>query len=236
MSSYKILAKYYDELIIDPEGVLQWADFTERFLNKEGSVLELASGSGAISEELLKRGYTLTLSDLSEEMLLRAKEKFGNSQKIVVADMRDFSVEEPYDGILCYNDSLNYLTEEDEVRSCFHSVNKALKDDGIFLFDVHTPERLTEFEEEYIEEGEVLDAEYQWSILAEEDYITHHLTFWVNGETFMEEHVQRVYPKELLKQWLKEAGFETEIFTDFTKNEWAKGEKYYFVCRKKAGI
>jgi len=235
MSSYNILAEYYDELIIDPDGVRQWADFTEAHLTKEGRVLELASGSGAISEALMERGYDLTLSDLSEEMLKRAKEKFPDKDDIYVLDMRELNLKDKYDGILCYNDSINYLTEEEEIKACFKGVYEALKQGGTFLFDAHTTERLEEFREEYVEEGEIKDAQYQWSILSEEDYLTHHLTFWIKDETYMEEHVQRIYPLSFLKDCLKEAGFTVCVYTDFIEKETVPGEKWYFVARKQEG-
>ncbi len=147
-------------------------------------------------------------------------------------DMRSFHTEEVYDTVICYNDSLNYLADEKELADTFRCVHEALKPNGVFLFDVHQRSRLKEFEEEFIEEGVIKDAFYQWSIQAENDHLCHHLTFWIEGKEYTEEHIQTVFEKRLLKKLLKQAGFSCQVFSDFVKEENKRGEKWYFIATK----
>ena len=235
MKSYSILSAYYDALFVDEENVEKWADFTERHAEK-GRILELAAGSGAISEALVKRGFALTLSDLSTDMLLEAEKKFGNALEYHVLDMRDFRVSEPYDTVICYNDSLNYLTEDEELTQCFSCVNQALKTGGVFLFDMHSTLRLEEFSEEYIEEGEVADAQYQWTIEAEDDMLCHHITFWKENDVFSEEHIQRIYSLDTITEMLEKSGFSCQIYGDFDQKDLTEAEKWFFVCHKREEI
>lgn len=231
MRSYSILANYYDALFVDEESVNLWADFT-CLHKKKGNMLEIAAGSGAISEELIKRGIDLTISDLSMDMLQIAKEKLGERVPMYTLDMRNFRLEQKFDNVICFNDSLNYLLEEEEILSCFHCVYEALNEGGVFLFDMHQLSRLEEFSEEYVEEGEVKDAEYQWTIVSDDDYLCHHLTFWNAAGEMSEEHIQRVYSSEMIRECLRKSGFTYEVYTDFIKKEEEDGEKWYFVARK----
>ncbi len=230
MKSYQILSDYYDQLIL-PEGSIEpWIEFTLK--HQHGfSLHELACGSGAILSELKKAGFTVSGSDLSEEMLEKAREKLPDVS-FSCQDMRYFTSRETYDTIVCYNDSINYLSEQNDLKEIFASVYSCLEDDGVFLFDVHTRERLKEFEEEFIEEGVMKDVSYQWAIAREDDHICHHLTFWFSDHVETEEHIQTVFYKKDIKKILKECGFVCEVYTDFTKPENSHGEKWYFVAKK----
>lgn len=230
MKSYEALADYYDDLIIDHEEIKKWCVFTEKHSTGK-NLLELACGSGAITELLVNAGFTVTGSDISLPMLEKAREKLPQVE-FLAQDMRSFTFDKEFDTVVCYNDSVNYITETEDLKKCFACVNKVLKKGGVFLFDVHTMERLEQFEEEYLEEGMIQSTPYQWSIESEDERLFHHLAFWTEKGFLEEEHIQRVYPKEELKQLLNEAGFTVQVFTDFVEDENTLGEKWYFIARK----
>ena len=228
---YHSLADFYDALVKDEEATVRWADLTEDCIGKKGaSLLELACGSAEISCELAKRGYSLLATDLSEDMLAKAKEK-NSAEKLRFApvNMIEFDLKETFDAVLCYCDSINYLQDLDEVKSMFHCVKNHLNEKGVFIFDMHTPDRLQEFNEEFIEEGMIDGVPYQWTIMAREDEIHHHFAFWKQNELLQEYHVQHVFDLKEVLDLLHAEGFKTKVLVDFDKDQSQSGEKYFII-------
>ncbi len=109
--------------------------------------------------------------DLSSEMIEMAKKKKD-------AHLVDFSVHdmtEPLDVkadcVLCLCDSMNYLIDEKDFKQVLHNAYMNLNEGGTFIFDVHSLDRLKEFEDEFYEEGMIDGCGYEWSIESHEDCI-----------------------------------------------------------------
>ena len=231
---YHDLADYYDDLVKDEEATMRWADLTESVLGKQRKkILELACGSAEISLELSLRGYSVLATDLSQDMLNKAKAKNkAENLRFEPLNMISFDLNERFDAVLCYCDSINYLSDLSEVKSMFHSVRKHLNEGGIFIFDMHTPDRLQEFNEEFIEEGMIDDVPYQWTIVTQDDQIHHHFAFWKDGKVMQEFHVQHVFDLDEVLKLLHEEGFTTEVIVDFDQDQNAPGEKYFIIGRQ----
>lgn len=227
---YYNLASYYDELVRDYEYSKKWADFTKNNISGN-KILELASGSGEITNILYKYGYDILASDLSLSMLKRLNDKYPYI-KTKQIDMIKFSCENKYDGIICYCDSINYLNSLDECKNMFISVYNALKDGGTFIFDMHTEDRLIEFKDEFIEEGYITDVPYQWTINTIDDEIHHHFAFYTKEKILQEYHVQKVFKLEDIIKILNEVGFNIKVYTDFDYEGIINGEKYFIVGGK----
>ena len=197
--------------------------------------LELACGSGEITEMLAKRGYTMTALDLSEEMVKQAKSKnLEGSIQFLCQDMRNLSNLGSYSGIFCLCDSFNYILEKEEVDAFFHEVCQHLKPNGLFFFDTHSLDRLDEFDSEYNETGAFEDGcQYQWSIMAEDDYVYQDFAFYMKDKVVQEHHIQRVYDPIWLNDTLSKYFDVLKVTTDFDIEGIVPGEKYFYVCRKK---
>lgn len=230
---YQQLAHYYDALVKDEAATDQWVAFIERVM-KHGSIMELACGSGEITIALAQRGYQMSASDLSSDMIQEAQKKPG-SEKIEwhVMDMCAFDDDRMYDGILCLCDSFNYLLDDEQVVTMFQQVYAHLRTGGIFIMDMHSMDRLEEFEEEYNEAGSVNGRQYQWTIYTEEDCIYQNFAFYDDeGQVTLEQHIQRVYDPADIARRLQQVGFQLDIWTDFTHMGIQHGEKQFFICRK----
>ncbi len=229
---YKRLAKYYDALLKDDEAVSWWTDFTNRH-QKGSSILELASGTGEISLKLAEN-YDLYATDLSQEMLeeIKIKDLDNKIKSIEKLDMLELSELNKYDNVICYCDSINYLDSYDKLEKVISNVYKSLKAGGVFLFDMHTPDRLVEFEEAYIEVGTLHGTDYQWTISKEDDFIYHHFVFY-EDEMIQENHIQMVFDYNKVLKILNDTGFSVEVFTDFDTEGISEGEKYFIVANKK---
>ncbi len=229
---YEKLADYYDALVADEEATQAWCDLITQAIPC-GNLLELACGSGEITCELAKRGYQMYASDISESMLLKCQSKHVEGMEYQVIDMRNFQLNRQFDGVLCLCDSFNYILKDEDVINMFQCVYHHLKLNGVFIVDMHTSDRLDEFEEEYNEAGVVLGCEYQWCITSENDRVYQNFAFYdEQGKIVLEQHEQRVYDPIWIQKLLEQLGFEVEIKTDFVIDGIDHGEKWFFIARK----
>jgi SAM-dependent methyltransferase len=234
---YNTLANYYDALVKDEEASRQWVEWIQS-KSEACSCLELACGSGEITEMLANLNYKVTALDLSQEMVKRAKEKnVEQNIEFLCQDMRDLSNLGDFHIILCLCDSFNYLLDKDDVKKFFHEVYLHLNQGGRFFFDTHALDRLEEFSQEYNETGEFEDGcKYQWSIMSEDDYVYQDFAFYTKQGVIQEHHIQRVYDPKWLEKELS-AYFEIEsVCTDFGLERICEGEKYFYICRKKENV
>ena len=99
--------------------------------------------------------------------------------------------------------------------------------------DMHSVDRLREFEEEYNEAGRVGAHEYQWTIESEDDCIYQTFAFYdEEGRPALEQHIQRVYDPTWIMEQLRACGYAVQVCTDFTQKGITEGEKQFYICRK----
>lgn len=146
--SYGAISSVYDNINshIDYHA---WADFFERCFDRylpcrPDLVLDLACGTGSMTLELAKRGYNMIGVDASSDMLGIAYErKFEldtpHDVLFLLQDMKDFELYGTVGAVTCCLDSINYLTEDGDLDTCFACVHNYLDPDGLFLFDMNTP-------------------------------------------------------------------------------------------------
>lgn len=231
MNEYATLAHFYDSLVADKQATLDWVRFIETHA-RFSTIIEYACGSGEITLELAKR-YAIEASDLSSDMIEIAKQK-PNADKVSfsVHDMRVLRLQKA-DLVLCLCDSLNYILSEPECVQVIHNAYMNLNEQGTFIFDVHSIDRLSEFEEEFYEEGIIKGCGYEWSILAQDEYLHQNFVFFdQQAHPTYEQHIQRVYRSDWLIEQCQKIGFEVEVYTDFNQKGISDGEKYFFVCKK----
>lgn len=217
VKEYEYLAKYYDYLLGDEEAFNFWLEYINA--KDYHTVLELASGSGVLAGILKKQGKEVTASDISKEMKDVATNNFDG--EYLILNMIDFDLHKKYDLILCVCDSINYLYEE-ELEQMFKSVYKHLNDGGRFIFDMHNPKRLKEFDEEYIEEGQIDEnVYYQWTINSDtfDRTVNEHFTFYTPEGMIQEQHTQNVFEPSVVKEKLESVGLESEVVMDFIEDE-----------------
>ena len=102
----------------------------------EIKILDLGGGAGAYSIPLAKRGYKVTLADLSEALVTQAKNQKEENQieNLVACDIvnaTDLSCysEESFDVVLLFG-PLYHLTEKEEREICLAEVHRVLKFKG----------------------------------------------------------------------------------------------------------
>lgn len=245
---YEHFAYVYDALMTDAP-YEKWTDFVNEQARKseikERKLLDLACGTGELSIRLAESGWQVTGVDIAEDMLTVAQQKAhasGLPIHFYKQDMTKLEGLEQYDVITIFCDSLNYIRDEDELQNVFSSIFKFLKEDGLFMFDVHTVYKM---EELFIGQTYALNDEelsYIWQCFAGETphTVEHELTFFIKEkhvyERFDEMHIQRTFPEEMYEQWLASAGFTVERkYYDFQAEKHDQNERLFFVAKKSSG-
>ena len=144
MEAYTSFAYVYDTFMDNvPYG--EWARHIREKLCEhgvtDGIVLDLGCGTGTMTERLSGYGYDMIGVDNSEEMLELAMEKkteSGYDILYLLQDMRGFELYGTVRAVVSVCDSVNYITEPDELEEVFRLVNNYLDPKGIFLFDFNT--------------------------------------------------------------------------------------------------
>ena len=145
MSGYSAFARYYDQLTanIDYKGRAEYfGQIIRRFDQTDNNILlDLACGTGSISEEMARQGFDVIGVDLSDEMLgIAIEKKFDSGLNIqyLCQDMREFELYGTVAACISICDSINYITEDDDLLTVFKLVNNYLDPKGILIFDFNT--------------------------------------------------------------------------------------------------
>ena len=247
---YDLLAPFYDSINAEID-YKAWADFIEKIFQKEMKarpelVLDLACGTGKMTLELAARNYDMTGVDLSPEMLDIARglaDEHGHDVLWLCQDMREFELYGTVDAAVCCLDSINHLTEYDDLVECLSLVHNYLIPDGIFVFDINGKFK---FENIYADNTYTMEEDGALCIWENSyDPESHLCDFYItlfnedkNGkyDRFDDVQTERMYTIEEIKSALQETGMEfIGAYSDFEFTSASDdSERIYIVakCRK----
>ena len=247
MEAYGKFAQVYDLFMdnVDYEG---WADCLEKHLKEEGIedglVLELGCGTGTMTGLLARRGYDMIGVDNSEEMLAEAMEKKvedGLDIVYLLQDMQEFELYGTVRAAVSVCDSLNYITEKEELRQVFRLVNNYLDPGGIFLFDMNTVHKYRDI----LGDDTIAENRDEGSFIWENSYDPdtglniYELAVFLPREDGLYEkceelHCQRAYEQAEIEALIREAGMEIvgvyDAYTD--KPASPDSERLLFIARE----
>ena len=231
--AYSNFAAVYDALM-DNIPYDAWADYLHGLLVEydiaSGILAELGCGTGNITERMADFGYDMIGIDNSPAMLDIANEKREqnhSSSLYLCQDMREFELYGTVAAIVSLCDSVNYITEPEELTHVFSLVNNYLDPDGLFIFDFHTEHYYRDVVAEATIAEDRDDISFIWDNYYDEDerINEYELTLFVRDEEqpqlyrkYQEEHFQRAYTLEQIRHMLTEAGLEyVTAYDDYTK-------------------
>lgn len=143
--SYSSFAAFYDSLQSDVM-YEQRAGYIAKLFKKYDrlptQLLDVACGTGGFSLQFAKMGMSVTAADPSPEMLSVAQKKASATDldiMLVCQSARDTKLPYAVDGAVCCLDSINHIIDKRELKASFRAVAAAVKDGGLFIFDVNTP-------------------------------------------------------------------------------------------------
>lgn len=264
---FREIARHYDDLM---HGVPYrgWVAYLEDILDRLGyhphTILDVACGTGNVSEILAKRGFEVVGVDISAEMIEIAQSK-KSPVEYHVQDMAELCIgchSEPpschsehseesraepvearqFDLAVSFFDSLNYVTDPDHLRRGIKRIGEHVVPGGLFIFDINTIYALSHHFFDQANLGGEYYPKYIWS--SEYDHSTRicrvDMLFKVmeDGEEreFKEIHYQRGHSIEELTQWLNEGGFDVvDIFHAYKfRRPTRRSDRVFFVARKRA--
>lgn len=249
MDTYTSFASVYDTFM-DNIPYKEWAEYLVGLLKEydinDGLVLDLGCGTGTMTELLASSGYDMIGIDNAEEMLEIAMEKraeSGHDILYLLQDMREFELYGTVKAIVSICDSINYITEKEDLLEVFRLINNYLDPKGIFIFDFNTVYKYSEvlgnqtiaedrdecsfIWDNYYYEDEQIN-EYELSLFIKE----------MNSDLYrkyQETHFQKAYDLETMKGLIEQSGLEyITAYDAFTKNEpTSESERIYVIAREK---
>ena len=221
MDAYTTFAQVYD-LFMDNVPYEEWSEYLLSVLKEygihSGVICDLGCGTGKMTRLLAQAGYDMIGIDNSEEMLAEAMEKraeSGHDILYLLQDMQDFELYGTVRAVISVCDSMNYLTDEEDLEYLFALVNNYLDPQGIFLFDINTVYKYqTMIGNTTIAENRD-EGSFIWeNYFDEESSINEYaLTLFVKQENglfarFEEFHYQRAYETEEVADLIRASGME----------------------------
>lgn len=226
---YGEFASVYD-MFMDNIPYVQWHKYIKDLLINnnvsQGTLVELACGTGTMTKYLAEDGYDVIGTDISEDMLSVARDKCPDEVLLLHQDMRELTLAHEVDAVLCVCDGMNYLLTEEDIEKTARGVYSYLKDNGIFLFDMKTKTFYKEdlgnytFTENRDEASLIWENEYHEDSGIHEYLLTIYQLVDEERDLFSraeEYHRQRAYDNLKIQKILEKVGFTNiQLFGDFT--------------------
>lgn len=232
MNAYKKFGYYYDEIMQEINYEL-WFELTEPYLNKGDKILDLACGSGTYAILASILGYKVTGLDLSETIIEIAKEKTKINHCHIdyyVSDMLDYNINDKFNLVTCFFDSVNFLKNEQELDKLIENAYNSLLPGGYFIFDIFSSEMLKEYENNILENDyESFKIKWITTKIDPED-LKHSIDIVDSHETLHEEYYEHFFDYTKIKP----KGFEIiKIVGDFNDDLEPEDERIFFILKKK---
>lgn len=248
MEAYGDFARVYD-MFMDNVNYKEWCSYLVSRLKEygicDGLVLELGCGTGTMTEMLAEAGYDMIGVDNSGEMLAEAMEKrieSGHDILYLLQDMQDFELYGTVRAIISVCDSLNYLTEEEDLLQVLRLANNYLDPEGILIFDVNTVYKYQEIMGDSTIAENREDGSFIWenSYDPETGINVYELALFLPREDGLYEkdeevHYQRAYPEERIRELIAQAGMELlHVYDAYTlEPPRTDSERLTFIVREK---
>ena len=264
MKEYTGFAAVYD-MFMDNVPYDKWAKYLHKLLKengvKDGIVCELGCGTGKMTRRLRDMGYDMIGIDISQDMLRIAMEQEAASGKSDILylnqDMREFELYGTVKAVVSICDSMNYITEKEDLLKTFKLAKNYLDPGGVFIFDMNTPY----YYKKKLGEQTICENRDEGSFIWENYYDQDtkinefNITLYIRRdnkevsakkskkavepmtdiyERFEETHYQRAYSIAEVKNLLKKAGLtDIRVYKAFTKEAPDRvTERVYFISKE----
>ena len=234
--SYSVIANSYDNLTHNDCDYNSWSQylFTVAKRHNAKSVVDLACGTGKMTQLLAKRGLQVVGVDSSAEMLDVATQKCR--AVFVKQDMQKLKLPRPVDMAVCVNDGTNYVAPHDLV-AFFQAVHANLKSGAPFVFDVSSAHKLQNVVGNNVFFVDDEQKTLLWTNSLGEHTVTMNLTMFTKcGTTYTrsdESHTQHIHTQQFVEDCLRQAGFNlVEVTADYGKPLTADALRITFYATK----
>ncbi len=241
---YNEFAYLYDKLINDVD-YKKWVDYYFKIFKRYGLSpklgLDLGCGTGNLTVEFANRGIEMTGVDISEDMLMVAREKSEGMDILYLnQDMCDFELYGTVDFIVSSLDCVNYITDKRDLLKVMKLVNNYLEPGGLFIFDINTRHKLENIigNNTFILENEDIFCSWQNEYDKKRKICDFYLTFFCKDKEgyvrFDEQHSERAYEIEEIKTIIEKSGMKLlKVYHDHSFENPAKDSgRVFFVAQE----
>ncbi len=261
MEAYTGFAYVYDEFM-DNVPYDDWTEYVVGLLKEYGVqenslLLELGCGTGSMTRRLVSRGYDMIGVDYSEDMLEIAREKdfeegLSYGQILYLnQDMREFELFGTVAAVVSICDSMNYITDKEDLKKVFQLVNNYLDTRGVFIFDLNTVHKYRDILGETTIAENRENASFIWENYYDQESMINQYDITIYNkveleledekeqtslyERMEESHYQRAYELNDIIQLIQEAGMEyVTAYDALTRNAPNElSERIYVIAREK---
>lgn len=247
MAAYSDFAFFYDKLI-DEGDYENRCEYITNLLSEnsvsEGILLDAACGTGVLSEMLAEKGYDVIGVDMSEEMLSKALERKaenGSATLYLCQNLAELDLFGTINCAVCTLDSINHITDPQDVTVAFEKIGLFMEKGGVFIFDVNTAYKHREIlgNNAFIFDTEDVFCSWQNELDEETDEVHIYLDLFAPGEDglyerYCEDFSEVIYERDFLEKALENAGFKIKnVYDDLTYNPLnEKSQRAVYVCEK----
>ena len=241
---YNEFAYLYDKLINDVD-YKKWVDYYFKIFKRYGLSpklgLDLGCGTGNLTVEFANRGIEMTGVDISEDMLMVAREKSEGMDILYLnQDMCDFELYGTVDFIVSSLDCMNYITDKRDLLRVMKLVNNYLEPGGLFIFDINTRHKLENIigNNTFILENDDVFCSWQNEYDKKRKICDFYLTFFCKDKKgymrFDEHHSERAYEIGEIKTIIEKSGMKLlKVYHDHSFENPAKdSERVFFVAQE----
>lgn len=226
MSGYGDFSGVYDILTedVDYKGRREYLfGLFERFDRIPTLMLDLACGTGSFSNEFAEKGIDVIGVDASEDMLSVAREKseqMGNDILYLCQPAEELELYGTVDGAICCLDSINHITDKEDLLKAFERVSLFLEPQRLFIFDVNTVYKHENIlgNETFVIEDSGVFCTWQNTYFEDEKITEINLDFFIEEDglykRYSEDFCERAYTAEELEDMLSKAGLVIEAVLD----------------------
>jgi SAM-dependent methyltransferase len=228
----------------------EWVDYIETIFKnydiQPELIADLGCGTGSFCLEMAGRGYNMIGIDISTEMLSRAMLKLESQgverEKVLFLnqDMSRFELFGTVDAIVSLLDSINYITDKNDLKRMISLVENYLNPGGLFIFDVNSVYKF----EKIFSNNVFYSIDDKITYIWENTYdmktklCKFDLTFFICQneyyKRFDEVHFERAYSIEELSEIVEDSGLELlKVYEglSFCKPS-INSERLFFICKK----
>lgn len=247
MLSYSYFADFYDGLT-NNVNYNSYAEYilsiAQKYNHNMGITLDLACGTGNLTVLLKKMGVDIYGIDGSAEMLSVAQEKAINNDisgmLFLCQKMQNIDLYGTIDTCICTLDSINHITNIENVQKTFSKVSFFMNPRALFIFDVNTVYKHNEIlaNNTFVYDTKDVYCVWQNTLAKDKRTVEISLDFFENIDgvyrRYSENFKERAYTHEEICSMLKKADFKLlDVFEEMTFDKpTPKSQRNIYIAEK----
>lgn len=223
-----------------------WCAYAEKFGSK---ILIPMCALGEIGAYMAQQGFEVTAFDLTEEMILEGRKRFGAVEHLEfqTADICDFIFPyKTFDFVFLKDQDLHLLQTIEDVKKALFCINNHLRTGGCLALELTLPGEKSSYSPKqiyhprkprYADKRVWKESECRYDAVEKRNYIKQQVYVEENGVTESFEYAicLQYYERDVILDVLQECGFNVVgEYSDRERTPWVKGNGFWNIEAIKA--